>query len=156
MPRPRPTGNGNITGWFVGAAYMPPVAAIPIVRYNGVTRTGRIYASPTNLPEVRNIPIKFFNSQQKGRCPRQRPSLFCLRRTAQTPPYLLSIIFYLLSKFVILPRTPNSYPLGSKPRTRFRSPKPDPQCARRTRPAGTPPARWKISSPVWQPPCWRC
>ena len=32
-------GNGdlyaNIAGWFVGAAYMPPVAAIPITQLNG-------------------------------------------------------------------------------------------------------------------------
>ena len=24
-------------GWFVGAAYMPPVAAIPVMQYNGQT-----------------------------------------------------------------------------------------------------------------------
>ena len=34
---------------------MPPVTAAPIMRYNGVNPTGRNYASPTNLPEVRNI-----------------------------------------------------------------------------------------------------
>ena len=37
MPRPRPNGNGNITVWFVGAAYMPPVAAIPTTQLNGQT-----------------------------------------------------------------------------------------------------------------------
>ena len=41
---------------------MPPVTAAPIMRYNGVNPTGRNYASPTNLPEVRNIPVAFFNS----------------------------------------------------------------------------------------------
>ena len=25
MPRPRPNGNEKLAGWFVGAAYMPPV-----------------------------------------------------------------------------------------------------------------------------------
>ena len=34
---------------------MPPVTAAPIMRYNGANPTGRNYASPTNLPEVRNI-----------------------------------------------------------------------------------------------------
>ena len=41
---------------------MPPVTAAPIMQSNGVNPTGRNYASPTNLPEVRNIPIAFFNS----------------------------------------------------------------------------------------------
>ena len=40
MPRPRPNGNGNITVWFVGAAYMPPVAAIPDITNYRVNRTG--------------------------------------------------------------------------------------------------------------------
>ena len=41
---------------------MPPVTAASIMRYNGANPTGRNYASPTNLPEVRNIPVAFFNS----------------------------------------------------------------------------------------------
>ncbi len=37
MPRPRPNGNEKLTGWFVGAAYMPPAAAIPANQPNGQT-----------------------------------------------------------------------------------------------------------------------
>ena len=40
MPRPRPTGKSNIVGRFVGAAYMPPVAAIPDITNYRVNRTG--------------------------------------------------------------------------------------------------------------------
>ena len=36
-PRPRFCGDANFMGWFVGAAYMPPVAAARILRYNGKT-----------------------------------------------------------------------------------------------------------------------
>ena len=36
-PRPRFCGNADFMGWFVGAAYMPPVAAARILRYNGKT-----------------------------------------------------------------------------------------------------------------------
>ena len=37
MPRPRFYGNAKITGWSVGAAYMPPVAADPAMQHNGQT-----------------------------------------------------------------------------------------------------------------------
>ena len=40
MPRPRHNGNSNIVGRFVGAAYMPPVAAIPDITNYQVNRTG--------------------------------------------------------------------------------------------------------------------
>ena len=35
MPRPRPYIIMNSMGWFVGAAYMPPVATARIFRYTG-------------------------------------------------------------------------------------------------------------------------
>ena len=43
MPRPRPYIIMNIMGWFVGAAYMPPVAAYPIVRYTVKARALHFY-----------------------------------------------------------------------------------------------------------------
>ena len=48
MPRPRPNGNGNITVWFVGAAYMPPVAAVPTMQPIGQTAQAS-NARPYNL-----------------------------------------------------------------------------------------------------------
>ncbi len=36
---------------------MLPVAAVPDITNYRVNRTGRIYASPTNLPEIRILPI---------------------------------------------------------------------------------------------------
>ena len=98
---PRPTGQQKHLA--VGAGHAPP-ATVCYNQYNGLTcrggiyaarcnhpyiatqrlnRTGRIYASPTNLPEIANY----------------RGKLYCIKcvRAADTP-HLLSLISYLLSK----------------------------------------------------------
>ncbi|WP_294759742.1 hypothetical protein [uncultured Gemmiger sp.] len=57
MPRPRFYGNDNFAGWFVGAAYMPPVAAVPAMQPNGQTPQAS-NARPYNLPEMGALRLK--------------------------------------------------------------------------------------------------
>ena len=67
LPRPQPYIIMNIMGWFVGAAYMPPVAAAPTNRPNGQTardaymrplQTCRKYRIITEFCNNKNVPAR--------------------------------------------------------------------------------------------------
>ena len=62
MPRPRPNIIMNITGWLVGTATMPPVAAVPVMRYHGQTARNGQDRSLQTCREYRIIP-EYCNKQ---------------------------------------------------------------------------------------------
>ena len=62
MPRPRPNIIINITGWLVGTATMPPVAAARTLRY--IEKTARdAYMRPLQICRKYRIIPEYCNKQ---------------------------------------------------------------------------------------------